>query len=327
MKLLSLLALLLFLTTVTGEVNISDFDDEEDEADMEDLDPDDPTEGLIGDRCGRSNPCARGLDCIRVPLRKRCYPVTCGVSAVRSALAQTGFDLGSYGRDLLGFAKVNRTTTNMFRAFPDRKMNMVRTESDDFKRMTTAIQENQPPVDLIVEYFNNCTGGVDTMSRASTAGLTPYFGASWELGLLGTYNADIFWGQGRQFKLYCCIHACITVLTTKIACVLYFANHSVFSILTGTADPIGVGLLNNCFGAVLGYDAGISGLLGLAFTGAISDLSEGCKQVFPIAEFPPFGLQLGFINDDIPTFLMEFNGGASASVGLPGYTSCTTTLL
>ena len=97
--------------------------------------------------------------------------------------------------------------------------------------------------------------------------------------------------------------------------------------ITGTADPIGVGLLNNCFGGVLGYDLGLSGLLGLAFSGTQADLSNGCKQAFPIAEFPPFGLQLGFIMDTIPTFLMEFAGGASASTGLPGYTTCNTLAL
>ena len=90
---------------------------------------------------------------------------------------------------------------------------------------------------------------------------------------------------------------------------------------------MGLGLLNNCFGVVLGYDAGISGLLGLAFTGTIADLANGCKQAFPVAAFPPFELQLGGILSDTPTFFMEFTGGASASVGLPGFTSCTTTVL
>lgn len=297
MKLLALISLLLFLTTVFGHDDIGDerwlrelVDDEEDEADQEDLDPENTELGLIGDRCGNSNPCAQGLDCLRVPLRKRCYPVTCGVRAVRHGIEQTGFNLGEYGRQIMGLAKVNNTK-NMFRTFPDMKMNLANTESNDFQRVLSAIQENRPPVELIVESFNNCTGvDVNTISRGSTVGMTPYFGGSWELGFLGTYNADIFWGQG-------------------------------------TADLVGIGILNNCFGAVLGYDAGISGLLGMAFSGAIADLSAGCKQVFPIADFPPFGLQLGFINDDIPTFLMEFNGGASASAGLQGYTSCTTRLL
>jgi hypothetical protein len=98
----------------------------------------------------------------------------------------------------------------------------------------------------------------------------------------------------------------------------------------GTNDVVGVGLLNNCFGFVLGYDAGISGLLGLAFTGTIADLADGCKQAFPIAAFPPGELQLGFITGNetfAPTFFLEFTLGLSAGVGLPGYTTCTTTEL
>lgn len=94
--------------------------------------------------------------------------------------------------------------------------------------------------------------------------------------------------------------------------------------VTGTADTFGIGLLNNCFGGILGYDLGLSGLLGLGLSGTQADLLDGCKQSFPIVEFPPFGLQLGFIMDTIPTFLMEFAGGASASAGLPGYTTCNT---
>jgi len=41
----------------------------------------------------------------------------------------------------------------------------------------------------------------------------------------------------------------------------------------------------------------------MAFTGALSDLQQGCKQAIPIAEFPPFGLQLGFILDGTMTTL------------------------
>ena len=53
----------------------------------------------------------------------------------------------------------------------------------------------------------------------------------------------------------------------------------------------------------MGYDLGLSGLIGMAFTGALSDLQQGCKQAIPIAEFPPFGLQLGFILDGTMTTL------------------------
>ena len=90
---------------------------------------------------------------------------------------------------------------------------------------------------------------------------------------------------------------------------------------------MGIGILNNCFGVVLGYDAGISGLLGLAFTGNIADLADGCKQSIPILSFPPGELQVGIILSDNPTFFLELTVGVSASVGLPGYTTCTTTVL
>ena len=91
------------------------------------------------------------------------------------------------------------------------------------------------------------------------------------------------------------------------------------------------GILNNCFGVVLGFDAGFSGLWGIAFSGTMQDIEDGCKQMFPVFEAPPFGIQLGFVTgtseNPIPTFLMEFTLGLSASTGLPGYTACTTTVL
>ena len=75
---------------------------------------------------------------------------------------------------------------------------------------------------------------------------------------------------------------------------------------------------------MLGFDAGVSGLIGIAFTGTPTDLQEGCKQMFPIIEFPPFALQIGFIDCENPTFLIEITAGLSGGFGLPGYTSCTT---
>ena len=88
-----------------------------------------------------------------------------------------------------------------------------------------------------------------------------------------------------------------------------------------------IATLNNCFGFVLGYDAGVFGLVGVAFTGTPTDLQTGCKQMFPIIEFPLFALQVGFIDCNNPTFVIEIQLGLSAGFGLPGYTACTTTPL
>ena len=106
-----------------------------------------------------------------------------------------------------------------------------------------------------------------------------------------------------------------------IACI-----HSFFC-RQGSADSAQRATLNNCFGAVIGYDLGVSGLLGIAFTGTAADLQSGCKQMFPVASFPPFSLQLGFIDCSNPTFVMELTAGLDAGAGLPGFTSCTTTAL
>lgn len=95
----------------------------------------------------------------------------------------------------------------------------------------------------------------------------------------------------------------------------------------GTADTAQLATLNNCFGFVLGYDLGVSGLVGFAFTGTAADLQSGCKQMFPILDIPPFGLEIGFIDCENPTLLVELTAGLAASAGLPGYTSCTTTAL
>lgn len=88
-----------------------------------------------------------------------------------------------------------------------------------------------------------------------------------------------------------------------------------------------VATLNNCFGAVLGLDAAVGGLIGIAFTGSPTDLQQGCKQMFPIISIPPLALQIGFIDCADPIWIIEITAGLSGSFGLPGYTSCTTTPL
>ena len=85
--------------------------------------------------------------------------------------------------------------------------------------------------------------------------------------------------------------------------------------------------LNNCFGCVLGYDLGITGLIGLAFTGTLADLQEGCKYMFPILETGPVGIEIGFIDCEDPILLIEMTAGLSAGFGLSGSTTCTTTPL
>jgi len=63
------------------------------------------------------------------------------------------------------------------------------------------------------------------------------------------------------------------------------------------------------------YSFGVSGLGGFALTDTLNDIVEGCKNSFPIGDFPPFGIELGFTTDAdfIPAFLMEFTLGASLS--------------
>ena len=187
MRALTLLSLLLFFYAVSGSDEL--LDDDDDNSDGE-LDESNLAPRGFGERCSKKVPCAEGLDCFRMPIRKRCMPVTCGVEAVRTSLAQTNFDLKNYGQDMMNKAGVSQNSS-MFRAFPDAQLNLFDTNSEDMKRLTVTIQEYQPPLDLIVANFNNCT-------RGSTMGVTPYFGLSWELGLLGTYNGDLFWGQGKQ---------------------------------------------------------------------------------------------------------------------------------
>jgi hypothetical protein len=88
-----------------------------------------------------------------------------------------------------------------------------------------------------------------------------------------------------------------------------------------------VGYINHCFGVVFGYEAGISGLFGLALTGTLADLELGCKQMFPIGSVPPVSIEAGWITSCPPTFLIEFTAGASASTGISGFTQCTTEAL
>ena len=211
-------------------------DSDETEADREDLDrlllnnnqtTDTDTPGLTGDRCGRDRPCARGLDCLRVPLLKRCYPVTCGVVAVQTLVDQAGFDLKQYGRELWKMAGIDdpqnvATTSDMFRSFPDRNLNLFNRNSSLLQRMMNTIQNNRPPMELFTESFNNCTNGAymssgdGRLSRTSVAGLAPYFGGSLELGLLGTYNADMYYAQGNFFVLYMALCCCFVNFVLRI---------------------------------------------------------------------------------------------------------------
>lgn len=125
-------------------------------------------------------------------------------------------------------------------------------------------------------------------SALSGTRLTPYFGAHW------ANEGDLVWGQGVQ-------------------------------------DPLGVGLLNKCYGMGTNNNndnaGGVGALIGLAFADTLEQ--GGCKQMFPIpADIPHCcGLRIGYQGCHDPTLLIEFTAGDSATAGLPGYTSCTTTNL
>lgn len=249
--------------------------------DDSDVDDDDGSLRKLGQRCGRNNICLEGLDCVPAPILKKCFPIGCAIQAVTAAMNETSFDLATYGNERFAGAGVDTKSSDMFRRFPDNHLNAVNTESSSMKRLMEDIKSNPPPLDLISEKFSKCT-------KQNVEGYTPYFGASWGLGLLGTYNGDIFWGQG-------------------------------------TEDTEQVATLNNCFGALLGFDAGITGLLGLAFTGRLKDVQDGCKYMFPILETGPVGIEIGFVDCEDPIYLIELTAGFSAGFGLPGVTTCTTT--
>ena len=220
MKLPILLLTVLFTTTVvTAQLQRHDHhdrilrdlldDSDETPADLEGLE-DQTTPGLVGDRCGRDHPCAGNLDCLRVPLLKRCYPVTCGVRAVQTLVDQTQFDLREYGQQLWQRADLDpvEATAEMFRQFPDRQLNLFHRNSTLLQRMMTTIREHRPPMELFTESFHNCTRGAfldtagnNSLARTSVAGMTTYFGGSLELGLLGTYNADMYYAQGMSKRM------------------------------------------------------------------------------------------------------------------------------
>jgi hypothetical protein len=190
MRFLSLLALL-FATYVTVAFDQPFDEDEDDNADGE-LDPDNETLMTIGDRCGRkSNFCEHGLDCVRAPVLRRCLPVTCVGESFQKALNESGFDLANYGHVIMEQAGVSKDSP-VFRSFPNpRNFELLDLDNhyDEALALVGALEENRPPMDLFLEHYNKCIG-----PKASSAGVTPYFGASWELGAVLTYNADIYWG-------------------------------------------------------------------------------------------------------------------------------------
>ena len=161
----------------------------EDENDDRELDENDTEPRKLGERCGTTNFCAQGLDCVRFPIRRKCMPVTCAIQAVKDTIFKTGFDLEGYGEFIMEKSGVSMNS-DMFRQFPDAGLNIIDRQSEDVMRVQQAIADNPPPFKYFSASFSNCTGE----QIEQTFGLTPYSGASWELGALGTYNGDIFWG-------------------------------------------------------------------------------------------------------------------------------------
>ena len=87
--------------------------------------------------------------------------------------------------------------------------------------------------------------------------------------------------------------------------------------------PVVAGV-NNCFGTVLGFNAGVEGLIGIAFTGTPADMVTSCKTLFPLIAYPPFAFRLGLVGDcDNPTFALEIGFGFSG-IGLNGCSACAT---
>jgi len=193
---LNFLALLLLLLSASAW-KFSDIDTDDDDGDDNgdgELDPTDLAPRTLGQRCGKeTNQCEQGLDCVRMALRRRCAPVTCAVNAFQTAIDQSGFDLKGYGKMIMEKAGVN--TSELFWNRPDRNLNLMRNENNSVRRTLETMERNQPPIRLLMNSFNNCTR---QSNSTQAVGATPYFGASWELGALATYNADIFWAQGAS---------------------------------------------------------------------------------------------------------------------------------
>ena len=187
-----------------------------------------------GDDChDDDNPCPTGFDCMRSPIRRRCFPVTCAVQAVLSAVDQTGFDLEGYGRDLQEKAGL-KNARDMFTLLPDRHMNLWR-ENSIVDRVIDVVRQNQPPLKLMEESFNECTQlerrrlqheerNRSRNLQTDNFGQTLYGGASWALGFLGVYTGDIFFGQVcRQCKL-------LPTRRTRFGYVIFStASHYLFS--------------------------------------------------------------------------------------------------
>ena len=194
MRTLHLLLPFLLLPLLAHAQDVVAQDEVDDAEDDSDIDDDDGSLRGLGKRCGRNHPCMEGLDCYPAPVLKKCFPVSCAVQAVVSAMNETTFDLKTYGNDMMARAGVGKES-KFFRRFPDKQMNAVDTNSTEMHRLLDEIKNNPPPIDRISESFRSCT-------KASVEGFTPYYGASWGLGLLGTYNGDVYWVSTTCFRLF-----------------------------------------------------------------------------------------------------------------------------
>ncbi|CAB9530106.1 expressed unknown protein [Seminavis robusta] len=233
----------------------------------------------LGEVCGNSNPCVDGMECIPLPIRKKCFPHTCVLNAVLTAFEKEGFDLASYGEAMMNLSGVERNSP-MFKPFPGaERLDVMDGNSTDMGRFLNVIKDNPPPLQAVQNELVYCN--TQSTKRQANNDTTLYYGASWEAGAIATYEGDVLLAQGP-------------------------------------ADTEQIAVLNNCFGFILGAEAGISGLLGVAFTNTAQDLLEGCKQMIPLLSVTPFSLQVGFIDCEDPTWLVEMTAGFTGGFALPG---------
>jgi len=110
------------------------------------------------------------------------------MESVKSLRRGSNFKLENYGRETVARSGVS-AESRMFRRLPGQASlsDDLQVDEMDMRSLLSTMQESPPPMANFTNAFSKCSG------KATTDGTTPYYGMSWGLGLVGTYEGDLYW--------------------------------------------------------------------------------------------------------------------------------------
>jgi hypothetical protein len=264
----------------------------------------------LGDRCELDADCKGNMDCTRTGLfESRCFPISCAKGAAQSIL-----DFGFSADDYIGRIMEESGATS--------RMDLVTMMSQNNSHVQQAILAQVPPMEVFNKNFSACTnpettsGGLRKLQDDDTPGFNVsrnFYGLQWSVSPVFSYFGKC---------------TCATIDN-----------------LEEILDPYTIQLTSQCFGGILGADAGVDFLIQM-FSARQEDASEflpvpvssnstskqpesvtfdpGQTHFVPIIIVGPFGLQVGWFVDGGPTAqtIIEITIGASFGLALGVFNAC-----